>query len=291
MKRRSLLAVATLFCGCSVGDPSEAPPPSPSVATPSAAFVVAVAAAQPPAAATATAEAQVVAPPCPDDMVLAGRFCVDRYEAHLVELRPGGAASVHPHHLRPVAGASYVAANAKRVFPQGYISRLESEAACGVAGKRLCSRVEWQLACHGTASPPASAARRCNSGKEHLLALMFKQPFHYDAHFNSPELNKTAGFLAHTGEYEACESEIGAHDMVGNLHEWVSDTVSRALIVQLESDGVRRQWQPSQVGNGTFMGGFYSTSGEHGPGCLFTTIAHEPAYHDYSTGFRCCKAI
>jgi formylglycine-generating enzyme len=36
------------------------------------------------------------------------------------------------------------------------------------------------------------------------------------------------------------------------------------------------------------MGGFYSTHGELGPGCTFTTIAHEPRYHDYSTGFRCC---
>jgi sulfatase modifying factor 1 len=69
----------------------------------------------------------------------------------------------------------------------------------------------------------------------------------------------------------------------------MTDSVTRALIVELESDGIRRQWQPAQVGNATFMGGFYSTSGEHGPGCLFTTIAHEAAYHDYSTGFRCCK--
>jgi hypothetical protein len=23
---------------------------------------------------------------------------------------------------------------------------------------------------------------------------------------------------------------------------------------------------------------------------MFTTIAHEPAYHDYSIGFRCCAA-
>jgi len=45
-----------------------------------------------------------------------------------------------------------------------------------------------------------------------------------------------------------------------------------------------------QVGNGIFMGGFYSTTGELGPGCLFTTVAHDAGYHDYSTGFRCCRA-
>jgi hypothetical protein len=36
------------------------------------------------------------------------------------------------------------------------------------------------------------------------------------------------------------------------------------------------------------MGGFYSTTDQHGAGCAYTTIAHEPSYHDYSTGFRCC---
>ena len=43
------------------------------------------------------------------------------------------------------------------------------------------------------------------------------------------------------------------------------------------------------TGHGIFMGGFYSTGDEHGKGCGFVTIGHEPKYHDYSTGFRCCK--
>jgi formylglycine-generating enzyme required for sulfatase activity len=75
---------------------------------------------------------------------------------------------------------------------------------------------------------------------------------------------------------------------VGNLHEWVSDTVDRAWMSRLASDGVARSYQPWAPGNGVFMGGFFSTREEHGPGCRFTTVAHEPRYHDYSTGFRCC---
>jgi hypothetical protein len=43
------------------------------------------------------------------------------------------------------------------------------------------------------------------------------------------------------------------------------------------------------LGKGVFMGGFFSTTNEHGEGCEFVTMAHEPKYHDYSTGFRCCK--
>lgn len=222
-------------------------------------------------------------------MVLAGRFCVDRYEAHLTFTGASGATEVHPYEQRPLSGVKYVAANRKGIYPQGYISRVESESACSAAGKRLCSRAEWQRACTGTAAAKRGGAQPCNGGKQHLMTLMFNQPFQYEGHFNSPRLNTEPGFLAKTGEYESCASDVGAHDMVGNLHEWVTDSVTRALIVELESDGIRRQWQPAQVGNATFMGGFYSTSGEHGPACLFTTIAHEAAYHDYSTGFRCCK--
>jgi hydroxymethylpyrimidine/phosphomethylpyrimidine kinase len=37
------------------------------------------------------------------------------------------------------------------------------------------------------------------------------------------------------------------------------------------------------------MGGFFSTKSEHGDGCTFTTAAHDVRYHDYSTGFRCCR--
>jgi hypothetical protein len=36
------------------------------------------------------------------------------------------------------------------------------------------------------------------------------------------------------------------------------------------------------------MGGFFSTHEQLGPGCKYVTYAHEPSYHDYSTGFRCC---
>jgi formylglycine-generating enzyme required for sulfatase activity len=81
------------------------------------------------------------------------------------------------------------------------------------------------------------------------------------------------------------------HDLVGNLHEWVSDSAGAAFKANLDNDGIHRGFQYWGPGNGVFMGGFYSTHGELGPGCDFTTVAHEPAYHDYSTGFRCCADV
>ncbi|MBL8743775.1 MAG: SUMF1/EgtB/PvdO family nonheme iron enzyme [Myxococcales bacterium] len=251
------------------------------------------------ASASARASASVEPPaPCPGDMVLVGRFCVDRFEAYLKKEGPTGALVDHPYFERPEKGVRYLAANDAGKFPQGYISRVESKAACEAAGKRLCSKAEWTRACKGKGGAMYPYGHRgvrgkCNTGKLHLLSELFKEKkgsFKYDEHFNSPDLNKTPGYLAKGGEYDGCISDLGVGDMVGNLHEWVSDTVDEDLVAKLEEEEVERRKQPWQVGNGVFMGGFYSTTSEHGPGCSFITIAHEPSYHDYSTGFRCCKA-
>ena len=42
-------------------------------------------------------------------------------------------------------------------------------------------------------------------------------------------------------------------------------------------------------GHARFRGGFYGDAEINGKGCLYVTSAHEPTYHDYSTGFRCCR--
>ena len=60
-------------------------------------------------------------------------------------------------------------------------------------------------------------------------------------------------------------SAEGVFDLHGNLHEWIADP------------------------EGTFKGGFYADGKINGLGCGYTTTAHDTAYHDYSTGFRCCR--
>jgi formylglycine-generating enzyme required for sulfatase activity len=225
-------------------------------------------------------------------------FCIDRYEAHLVSRAPGESWTRHPHHQRPAEGVVYEARSEADVFPQAYISRVEAEAACKHAQKRLCSLAEWQRACsgaRGTAYPygPRWQPTRCNTDKPHLLTLRFgpdARRWSY-AVFNDPALDQEPGFLARAGEHPGCVGDEGVFDLVGNLHEWVSDEVGPAVIASLKSDGAPRQWQPWAKGNGVFVGGFYSTREEHGPGCRFITVAHEPRYHDYSTGFRCCAPL
>ena len=237
--------------------------------------------------------------PCPEGMARVDDACIDRYEAHLVTRGPGGERARHPHFLRPEEGVVYEARSEPGVFPQAYISRVESAAACAEAGKRLCTRREWQRACTYRAEGSPRTAYpygdrwqpgRCNAEKPHLLTLRFgadPNRWRY-AQFNDPSLDQEPGFLARSGAYEGCVGDAGVYDLVGNLHEWVSDTADAAFEARLRSEGVARSFQYYRPGNAVFMGGFYSTHAELGPGCTFTPDAHEPGYHDYSTGFRCC---
>lgn len=229
--------------------------------------------------------------PCPGEMTPVRGFCVDRYEAHLL-----AADRIHPHYLPPPQ-AGYRAASSAGVFPQAHVSREEAEAACDRAEKRLCTLNEWLLACRGLRGSVYPYGNReaqgyCNSRKPHLPSLLFEgspATWKYEAHFNNPRLNQTPGFLEKTGFHDRCTNEYGVFDMVGNLHEWVADAVDPRLEGKFRpTEAVRRKIKDN-YGNGIFMGGFYSTGVEHGMGCGFITIGHEPAYRDYSTGFRCCK--
>jgi formylglycine-generating enzyme required for sulfatase activity len=154
---------------------------------------------------------------------------------------------------------------------------------------------EWQRACQGRRGAHYPYGQRlergrCNIEKPHLLSVKYgtnDKRWTYEA-FNDPALDKEPGFLARTGAYDRCASDAGTYDMVGNLHEWVRDTVDEDLVDKLAAEPVERKNQSWRPGNGVFMGGFFSTHEQLGPGCKYVTYAHEPTYHDYSTGFRCC---
>ena len=221
------------------------------------------------AAALDTSAADAAHNGCRPGMVpIEGKFCIDKYEASLLESvgqdeRPFSPFStVHDEHVRAVSEPG--------VIPQGYISRNQAEKACMASGKRLCQVQEWQQACRGPDDRKwgygdERQPGRCNdNGKNPVMSYFGPR---YDAStMNRPELNQMDGTLSKTGEHSGCSNGYGVYDMVGNLHEWVADP------------------------NGSFYGGYYQdvdTIG-HGAGCGYKTTAHEARYHDYSTGFRCC---
>lgn len=212
---------------------------------------------------------------CPRNMAaiqVGGRsFCIDRYEASLVEVLPGGLERPFPHTQNP-GSVSVRAVSEPHVFPQAYISGREAATACEASGKRLCKAEEWRGACRGSAQNayPYGATRQagtCNDHGRAPLGVVYKgDPKVYGSweKMNDPALNQVEGSLARSGEHEACASEAGVYDMVGNVHEWIDDP------------------------KGTFVGGYYLDTEKNGSGCGYTTDRHGTFYHDYSTGFRCC---
>jgi hypothetical protein len=214
---------------------------------------------------------------CPSGMALvASRFCVDRWEGSIVLRDASGTETPNSPYVAPPApdaqGVIAVAKSVAGVVPQGYISPKQAEAACHAAGKRLCHPVEWRAACggsEGTAYPygPARIAGKCHdSGASPMLTFhsaTMKRGWGLDE-LNDPRNNQLEGTVAKTGAFPDCVSDQGVYDMVGNLDEWTADP------------------------NGTFQGGYWLDTSQHGEGCAYRTIAHGYEYRDYSTGFRCC---
>jgi sulfatase modifying factor 1 len=227
---------------------------------------------------------------CPREMAEVerpqGSFCIDRWEATLSWRRPNQPATPWPGN-RSVDGheSEFVAESTPGRMPQGYISGDQAERACASAGKRLCEVDEWTRACRGVRGRtyPYGEERRagvCNDRFKtldaHPVERLFDQlkpkdmsrlrmwePFF----MNDPRLHELSQTVERTGTRSGCVTEAGVFDLVGNLHEWVADPA------------------------GTFVGGFFMDTFQNGEGCGYRTTAHRRDYHDYSTGFRCCKDV
>ncbi len=210
---------------------------------------------------------------CPAGMTPVTDFCVDRYEAMLVEVLPGGTLAPHSPYQNP-GNKTVRALSVAGVQPQGYISGDQAGAACAQAGKRLCSDNEWLRACKGannTTYPYGNSVQPgvCNDARACHPAMQY---FETNANWvfsnlNHNCINQLPASLDDTGQNAGCVSDDGAYDMMGNLHEWTADPT------------------------GHFRGGFYVDTVNNNPGCNYLTTAHTTPYWDYSTGFRCCADL
>jgi len=244
-------------------------------------------------------------PACPADMVsIAGRYCVDRYEATLVDAASGepfspdypatpsffdvaladwatGRARWGNAHARafplPLVPrpptVTPLALSRRGARPNGYVQGVVAEAACVAAGKRLCTRDEIRTACRGeddTAFPygPNYVEGACNVFRDdHPAAILHDNASlgHLD-----PRLDRVAGadgpLLRPAGATPQCRSRWGA--------DAVYDLV-----------GNLDEWIDDP--KGAFAGGFFSRATR--AGCDAVITAHPKVYLDYSTGVRCCK--
>jgi formylglycine-generating enzyme len=248
---------------------------------------------------------------CPADMVdVAGEFCIDRYEAYLVEHIDERPLSPFYHPTRERTQSSYEhwtrpqpnpapflgplgppvpeipvppawqlrgdfrprAQNKPGLRPQGYLSGEVAREACANAGKRLCSENEWVRACRGE--------------------LDWDYPYgdEYEAGVCNIARKAHPAFILHGNASD------GHRDPRLNL---VEDGAGPLLRVTGSLPRCKSRWGDDaiydMVGNldewiddetGVFVGGFYSRQTE--AGCAARVGAHAFEYFDYSLGVRCC---
>jgi sulfatase modifying factor 1 len=207
---------------------------------------------------------------CPPGMTRVDTFCIDRWEASLVEILPNDALGPWSPYEYP-GDATVRAVSAPDRIPQGYINQTRASAACQLAGKRMCTDAEWLRACQGSTttiypfgnSPMPGV---CNDARTcHPAIQYFETAADWIwSELGHPCLDQLPEGLDATGANPGCVSEDGVFDMMGNLHEWTADPA------------------------GTFRGGFFVDPMINGPGCTYRTTAHDVSHWDYSTGFRCC---
>ena len=245
---------------------------------------------------------------CPPEMVdIAGRFCIDRWEASLVDAAGGRRLSPHYHPTKSATKAAYGrwlkareqaetaegrstavpsppsfqlnedfaprAESRPGGLPSGYLSADIAERACANAGKRLCRPEEWVTACRGVANRKfpygdSYEAGRCNVFREaHPAAVLHGNP---SINHSDPRLTLVTVRGRPLLKPSGTTPECKS--------DWGNDAVHDMV-------GNLDEWVDDP--DGVFLGGFFSRSTKEG--CDSRISAHPRSYWDYSLGVRCCK--
>src|ERR1700690_2828304 len=137
---------------------------------------------------------------CPAGMARVDTFCVDRFEAALVEL-VGGSEQPWSPYFDPT-GHTVRAVSMRGAVPQAYVSQPDAGAACAASNKRLCTDTEWLRACQGptmTTYPYGNTREPgvCNDARaEHpAIELYGTGSAWIYSHLDSPCLNQEADGL------------------------------------------------------------------------------------------------
>ncbi|MBC8292178.1 MAG: thioredoxin domain-containing protein [Proteobacteria bacterium] len=137
-----------------------------------------------------------------------------------------------------------------------------AEEACGAAGKRLCSELEWVSACTGkTAEDNNSNGLFADDAIE---GSMYPYGPYYEEGVCNDSADKKTGEPSNTGSRSGCRTASGLFDLAGNIGEWAD----------------------SGRGRRTLLGGYASS--KSGAACNRRTSTVGPGSRNKTTGFRCC---
>ena len=140
--------------------------------------------------------------------------------------------------------------NTQGAYPMVFISFQKAEDYCRVAGKRLCSELQWDYACTG--------------GRD--------IGYPYGSDYSKKRCNTEGDTLFPIGTNLACVSLHGAYDLSGNAYEWVADDVTEEGNIAFSSRQVR--------------GGNWYLGEEHAK--CDKKSQQNGEYATRHTGFRCC---
>jgi formylglycine-generating enzyme required for sulfatase activity len=154
--------------------------------------------------------------------------------------------------------------------PRVYVDWHEAKALCLSAGKRLCRRSEWILACEGPKRLPypwgfVRSPSPCNIDRPAIEVGV--AALTGDA-TREEELSRLWQ-ADPIGSHPRCVSAYGAYDLSGNIDEWTDNLAD----------------DPSTPHPSTLNGGYW---GPVRNTCRLTTTGHGPRFKFYQAGFRCC---
>lgn len=250
---------------------------------------------------------------CPPEMTAVDQFCIDKWEASVVDKNTGQDASPYfvldarkgfpgarwqearwkakPHAKYPLpplppAHASDAfepkAVSRPGVYPQGFSTRPTAELACKNAGKRLCTRAEWYKACAGSSAPAGKFPVTFPYGPKYAAGTC---NFNVSGGHPLLILGRSSSELDDPRLMLAEKSGKRLLARTGDYSGCVSPCGVYDMVGNQDEIVADRNGQ-----NMTFVGSFYSRDQSRGgpQGCASAIIGHVATYFDYSLGFRCC---
>ena len=160
----------------------------------------------------------------PEHVVTLSAYQIDRHEVTNVEYRlcEAAGACTAPESLNSHTRLGYHTAAAYDDYPVIYVNWVQSGAYCAWAGKRLPTEAEWEKAARGGCEVVAPST--CGPEDERTYPWGETPPMcslanYYVAFY-------CVGDTDAVGARPAGDSPYGAHDMAGNVLEWVADWYS-----------------------------------------------------------------
>jgi len=231
---------------------------------------------------------------CPTGMAYVlssgGGFCIDVYENSLGKACPFSNPKNQAESRTDIEQESCYPVSEKGSTPWVNISQSQAALACRKAGKRLPTNEEWQAAALGTPD---------------LLSDWSASDCQVDFNWD-----KQPGL---TGSAKSCVSASGAFDMIGNVWEWVDETISegklgdrelpeQGYVLAADQDGIASEtasdtgdenyyhdylWIKKQGVRAVARGGYWDNQSKAGQYSAY--MVSQPSFTGIGVGFRCVK--